>query len=182
VNNVLTPQPNFGGLLSIGFGNSEATSYDIPVGLVAKIAKEWVSFFQWLFGGSGAPPTPRKLLHARHVLYPNILAISDGWIPDESSAGAPEICGDKHVCNTPVLQKQTPEQKTQACEQGRVELETCLAVFEAPSDIPESVAIYACVFGSEEFGPLACAGAAAIELPKKIGEAKCFYDYYQSCK
>jgi hypothetical protein len=91
-----------GNLPSIGFGNSEA-SYDIPLGVVAKIAEEWVSFFQWLFGGSDAPPTPRKLLHARHDLYPKILEISKSWIPDEASAAQSEACSD-HVCNRSPLQ------------------------------------------------------------------------------
>jgi hypothetical protein len=62
------------------------------------------SVFDDLFGGGGAPPTPRQLLHGRHPLYPIFLGVQDGLIPDETSAGAPEFVGDLHPKNAPPLQ------------------------------------------------------------------------------
>ncbi len=58
-----------------------------------------MSFFEWLLGGSGVPPTPRKLLHGRHPLYPKILKISNSLITDEVSAA------EQKASNTPPLQK-----------------------------------------------------------------------------
>ena len=105
------------------------------------------------------------------------MGVSDRLIPDEVSAGAPEIVGDQHPAN------ERPVQKSQACQQAQVELKQCFAVFEVPSDIPESIAIYACEVDPEEVSRLAfCSGAIVMEIPKKIGEGKCLYDYYQACK
>ena len=74
-------------------------------------------------------------------------------------------------------------QKSQACQQATDELKQCLAVFEAAPDIPESIAIYVCEVDPEGAGRLAaCTGPLAMEIPKKIGECKCLYDYYQACK
>jgi hypothetical protein len=82
--------------------------------------------------------------------------------------------------NARPLQK---EQKSQACQQATDELKQCLAVFEAAPGIPESVAIYVCEVDPEDVGRLAaCTGALVMEIPKKIGECKCLYDYYQACK
>lgn len=67
-----------------------------------------VSFFEDLFGGGSAPPTPRQLLHAQHPLYPVILGVSDGVIPTEGSEGKPELCGDAQFCGVLPLQKGTP--------------------------------------------------------------------------
>ena len=53
---------------------------------IAQIIEEWVSFFEWLFGGSGAPPIPRQLLHGRHPLYDWILGLPVGLIATEASA------------------------------------------------------------------------------------------------
>jgi hypothetical protein len=88
--------PHFGqfdpaALPDITVGTSEGASYVIPVGAIAEAIEELVSFFEWLFGGSGAPPTPRQLLHGRHPLYGAILGIQLGLLPDESSAGAPDV-------------------------------------------------------------------------------------------
>ena len=93
----------------------------------------------------------------------------------------PEFVGDhKPRPNARPLQK---EQKSQACQQATDELKQCFAVFEAAPDIPESVAIYVCEVDPEEVGRLAaCTGALVMEIPKKIGECKCLYDYYQACK
>ncbi len=34
---------------------------------------------------------------------------------------------------------------------------------------------------AEDVRRLACAGVAAIEVPKRIAEGKCFYDYFKAC-
>jgi hypothetical protein len=53
---------------------------------VGAIAGDIVNFlFGDLFGG-GSPPIPRQLRHQRHPLYPAILGVPDGLIPDEASA------------------------------------------------------------------------------------------------
>jgi hypothetical protein len=63
-------------------------------------------FFQNLFGlGGSTPPTPRQLLHGRHPLYPVILGVQDGLIPDEVSAGQPQFCGDPQPCGIAPLLK-----------------------------------------------------------------------------
>jgi len=57
------------------------------VGWLAAAATGLFELFEDLFGGGGSePPTPRQLLHARHPLYPGILGVQDGLIPDEGSA------------------------------------------------------------------------------------------------
>ncbi len=88
VNNVLDPSSTgnqLGNLPDIGFA-SETASYVIPLGAIARIIEEWVSFFEWLFGGSGAPADPRQLLHGRHPLYDWILGLPVGLIATEASA------------------------------------------------------------------------------------------------
>jgi hypothetical protein len=82
-------QPDLGGLPDVPVTIDEVP-YLIPVGEIAQAIEELVSFFEWLFGGSGAPPNPRKLLHGRHPLYPMILGIQKGLIPDEASAISPD--------------------------------------------------------------------------------------------
>ena len=81
-----------GGFYDGGGGDSadsadagDSVDVDVDVPIVA-IFEWWASFFEWLFGGSSAPPTPRKLLHARHPLYPDIIGVPDGLIPDEAPA------------------------------------------------------------------------------------------------
>jgi len=85
VDNVLN-QPNLQGLPEVPVPVGEGFDW-IPVFQIAQDIEELVSFFEWLFGGSGAPPTPRQLLHGRHPLYPVILGLSDGLDPNEVSAG-----------------------------------------------------------------------------------------------
>ena len=110
-----------------------------------------------------------------------------GWklipSPGPGSSGTPQFCqvaGPAPCPNARPLQK---KQRSQACQQATDELKQCLAVFEAAPDIPESVAIYVCEVDPEEVGRLAaCTGALVMEIPKKIGEGKCLYDYYQACK
>ena len=70
---------------------------------VGAIVGGLANFFDDLFGG-GSPPLMRQLRHQRHPLYPAIMGVSDGLIPDEVSAGAPEIVGDQHPANTPPMQ------------------------------------------------------------------------------
>jgi hypothetical protein len=62
--------------------------------IVATVVDALVQGLLDLFGGSDNPPTPRKLLHGRHPLYPVILGVPEGEIPDEVSAGAPQFVGD----------------------------------------------------------------------------------------
>ena len=88
VNNVLDPSSTgnqLGNLPDIGF-STESASYVIPLGEIARIIEEWVSFFEWLFGGGGTPVIPRQLLHNRHPLYTYMLGVSDDLISDEVSA------------------------------------------------------------------------------------------------
>jgi hypothetical protein len=62
-------------------------SYAGPVGIAAATIYDLVSLFEDLFGGGGSSPeTPRQLLHGRHPLYPVMLGVSDGLIPDEAPA------------------------------------------------------------------------------------------------
>jgi hypothetical protein len=69
------------------------------VAIVATVVDALVQGFLDLFGGSsGPPPTPRKLLHQRHPLYPDILGVSYSLIPDEVSAGKCQFCGDPSPC------------------------------------------------------------------------------------
>ena len=58
-------------------------------GAVGAIVGGIASLVDDLFGG-GSPPTPRQLLHNRHPLYPVILGIQDGLIPDEAPSGNPQ--------------------------------------------------------------------------------------------
>jgi hypothetical protein len=55
---------------------------------VGAIVGDIASVFDDLFGGGGAPPTPRQLLHGRHPLYWKILAVP---VVDETSSGTPEF-------------------------------------------------------------------------------------------
>jgi hypothetical protein len=87
VNNVLDPSSTgnqLGNLPDIGF-SSEAGSFVIPLGTIAQIIEEWVSFFEWLFGGGGTPVIPRQLLHNRHPLYDAILGVPHSVIVDMKS-------------------------------------------------------------------------------------------------
>ena len=179
----------FGGDYGGGGDDSDA----VPILPIIGDLEFWASFFDWLLSGSSAPPTPRKLLHGRHPLYPVFIGTPIGLIPTQGPSGAPQLCGDQSVCNVRPLRVKDPApgptptqespQKSQACQQAQVELKQCFAVFEVPSDIPESIAIYACEVDPEEVSRLAfCSGAIVMEIPKKIGEGKCLYDYYQACK
>jgi hypothetical protein len=122
--NVLEPmepgQFNAGDLPDIFVGDSEG-GFVIPVGEIAQFIEEWVSFFEWLFGGS-SPAIPRQLLHARHPLYRKILAVSDGLIVTEESEGKPEFCGDAEFCGTTPLQapeyRKAPPQTMQPTQQS----------------------------------------------------------------
>jgi hypothetical protein len=58
-----------------------------PPGWIAAGATALFELFDDLFGGSSNPPTPRQLLHGRHPLYPEILGIPLGLIPNQKSAG-----------------------------------------------------------------------------------------------
>jgi hypothetical protein len=91
-------QPNLGGLPDVTV-TLEGAQYVVPVGAIAQAIEELVSFFDWLLGGSDTPPIPRQLRHNRHPLYPVILGIQDGLIPDEMPAGPEETCGDLRICN-----------------------------------------------------------------------------------
>jgi len=71
----------------IGVGNSEV-SYVVPVLAIVQIVEFWDSFFNWLLGGSGAPPTPRKLLHGRHQLYWRILGLRFQIVSENSASPA----------------------------------------------------------------------------------------------
>jgi hypothetical protein len=83
-----------------GGGNSDAST-NVPVLPIIGIAEFWASFFDWLFGGSSAPPTPRQLRHGRHPLYPDILGVSDG-LTEASAVPMPE---DGAPSTDPPLQK-----------------------------------------------------------------------------
>jgi len=92
--NLTNPDGGF----DIGVSTSE-TSYVIPVGAIIQIIEEWISFFEWLLGGSSAPPTPRQLYHGRHPLYGQILGISPSLAPTEAStANVPDPSDPSHPC------------------------------------------------------------------------------------
>jgi hypothetical protein len=113
----------------------------IPGAILGAEIGSWISFFEDIFGGSSNPPPPRQLLHGRHPLYPNILGVQDGLIPDEKSAGPEQTCGDLQICNTRPLRKPTPAPPS-ACSQYDAE---CSAT---PADS------YACAAGDccRDFG------------------------------
>jgi hypothetical protein len=96
------------------------------------------SVFEDLFGG-GSPPIPRQLRHQRHPLYPAILGLPAGLIPDEMSAGAPQIVGDPSPKNAPPNSKSTPAPSSD-CEQNVNNAETL------------------CMMGQAFLGPLLYAG------------------------
>lgn len=83
----LGPNSELGDIPDIPVPAAEGLYYWIPAGEIAQDIEELVSFFEWLFGGSSAPPTPRQLYHGRHPLYPVILGVQDGLIPTEVSDG-----------------------------------------------------------------------------------------------
>jgi hypothetical protein len=88
-----------GAVVGAAVGNPLAGAF---IGAVAgAIVGDVANFlFGDLFGG-GSPPIPRQLRHQRHPLYPSILGMPAGLIPDEMSAGAPQFVGDQHPDNTP---------------------------------------------------------------------------------
>ena len=60
-------------------------------GIIVTAAFGLFDIFDAIFGGGdSAPPTPRQLLHGRHPLYPVILAVPPGLIPNQESA-APKL-------------------------------------------------------------------------------------------
>jgi hypothetical protein len=68
-------------------------------GIIVTAAFGLFDIFDAIFGGGdSAPPTPRQLLHGRHPLYPVILAVPPGLIPNQESSGKPELCGDPCIC------------------------------------------------------------------------------------
>jgi hypothetical protein len=73
-----------GAVVGAAVGNPLAGAFLGAV--VGAIAGDVANFlFGDLFGG-GSPPIPRQLRHQRHPLYPAILGVPDGLIPDEASA------------------------------------------------------------------------------------------------
>jgi hypothetical protein len=63
--------------------------------IIAAAALALFDIFDAIFGGgSDTPVIPRQLRHNRHPLYPVILGVSDGLIPDEAPSGNPQFCGD----------------------------------------------------------------------------------------
>jgi hypothetical protein len=71
-------------------------------GIVVTAAFALFDIFDAIFGGSDTPMIPRQLRHNRHPLYPDVLGVSDGLIPDEMSA-APKIGPNPHPSNKPPL-------------------------------------------------------------------------------
>jgi len=88
--------------LGLAFGE---TPLALPLAIIAEDVDFLVNFFEDIFGGGSTPEIPRQLMHGRHPLYPVILGIQDGLIPEEVSAGKPELCGDAEFCGVLPLQK-----------------------------------------------------------------------------
>jgi 3D (Asp-Asp-Asp) domain-containing protein len=86
-------QPDLGGLPDVTLTVNEVP-YVIPVGEIAQAIEELVSFFEWLFGGSGAPPTPRQLHRGRHPLYNQILGIPPSLTPTQGPSANPPTPSD----------------------------------------------------------------------------------------
>jgi hypothetical protein len=75
--------------------------------VVGAIAGDIANFlFGDLFGG-GSPPIPRQLRHQRHPLYPAILGLPAGLIPDEMSEGL-KVIGDPDPSPATPLYTPTP--------------------------------------------------------------------------
>ena len=144
-----------------------------------------VSFFEALFGGSSdTPPTPRKLLHGRHPLYPVILGIQNGLIPDEASAGAPKLVGDPQPSpNARPLQKD-PSMQKELCQQAALtRLEKCIgensALIIGAASLPCEGAVLA--------GPQALASCEgimeALAVPPLVGAVcTCISQYRQEVR
>ncbi len=162
-------QRDLGGLPDVNVTVDEV-SYVIPLGAIAQAIEELVSFFEWLFGGS-SPTIPRQLLHARHPLYPVILGVQDGLIPDEASEGKCKFCGDPAPCpNARPLRKaedayQSPNsgQYWQSLH-GIPPFAVCMGLvggYNAESMIScvgQSINCGSTLFGNPE-GPAGCVGA-----------------------
>ena len=61
-------------------------AYVLPLAIIGGAVDFLVNFFEDIFGGGDNPPLPRQLHHGRHPLYPVILGIQNGLIPNEASA------------------------------------------------------------------------------------------------
>lgn len=99
------------GLLAFG-----KATIELPPAWIVDVGIGLFELFDELFGGgSDNPPTPRQLRHGRHPLYPVILGIQDGLIPDETSAGPEQTCGDLQICPIqPLAQNNVTEIPQQA--------------------------------------------------------------------
>jgi hypothetical protein len=89
---------------------SEAQLPALPLAIIGGAVDFLVNFFEDIFGGGSSPTIPRQLLHKRHPLYPVILGVQDGLIPDEASAGL-EVCGDPQPSKKRPLSKEPQYQK-----------------------------------------------------------------------
>ena len=134
-----------------------------PAAIVGTIVDGLVQLFLDLFGGSDTPPTPRQLLHGRHPLYPDILGVQDGLIPDEKSAGPEQTFGDLQICNKcPNQKRDTPKL---SCEQQYiVDMANCLEKNEATVGALGFAAGVGCGIGAYFTGGLdllGCGGTVA---------------------
>ena len=94
-------------LLTLGliWGSDASTGGLVTVAaIVATVVDALVQGFLDIFGGgSDNPPIPRQLLHGRHPLYPVMLGVSDGLIPDETCEALPPETSSSPL-NPPPLQ------------------------------------------------------------------------------
>ena len=152
--------------------------------IVATVVDALVQGLLDLFGGSDNPPTPRKLLHGRHPLYPVILGVPEGEIPDEVSAGAPQFVGDPQPRpNARPLQKD-PSMQKELCQQAALtRLEKCIgensALIIGAASLPCEGAVLA--------GPQALASCEgimeALAVPPLVGAVcTCISQYRQEVR
>jgi hypothetical protein len=85
------------------------------------------------------------LLHGRHPLYPVIIGVPPGLIPNQESSGKPPICGDPCLCADKVLeipQATTPATPTPRPTPTWDEIQQHIAQLRANGEDSRSIELY----------------------------------------
>jgi len=155
----------------------------LPLAIIAEDVDFLVNFFEDIFGGGGSPPIPRQLMHARHPLYPVILGVQDGLIPDEMSKGKAELCGDAEFCGTKPLQKAEYASKPNNCQEAALEeLRSCETHLAFEALHTEGAIILGCTKAATVAGPEAPVGAVGCSVIAGTPAAIGFAFWYAGCR